>query len=165
MYAKVFAQIFDSSIAENYRARHVFEDLLKLADKTGVVDMTPEAISRRTNCPIEEVVAAISELAAPDPRSRSKDHEGRRIIPVDSRRDWGWIIVNYLHYRAIQDEEARRESWRNAKAKQRERRRNQKQKRVRGIEAESNFDRAVANGATEPQQNALITESLPDKLQ
>lgn len=31
------------------------------------------------------------------------------------------MIVNYEHYRAIQDEEAKRATWRNAKAKQRAR--------------------------------------------
>ena len=120
MYAKIFTQIFDSSIAENYTARHVFEDLLKLADKTGVVDMTAEAIARRTNAPsIKMIKDALGYLSRPDKASRSKSDDGRRIKLVDSRRDWGWIIVNYEHYRAIQDEEARRATWRDAKAKQR----------------------------------------------
>lgn len=119
MYAKIFAQIFDSSIAENYEVRHVFEDLLKLADKTGVVDMTMEAVARRTNVPFEKVKFGIEELMKPDPRSRSHDNEGRRLMPLDSHRDWGWIISNYEHYRAIQDAEALRENWRDAKAKQR----------------------------------------------
>lgn len=121
MYAKVFSQIFDSSIAENYEARHVFQDLLILADRTGVVDMTVEAIARRTNGPAKRIKEAIQFLSQPDPRSRSKEHEGRRLIQLDSRRDWGWIIVNYEHYRSIQDEEARRATWRDAKAKQRQR--------------------------------------------
>lgn len=120
MYAKIFTQIFDSSIAENYVARHVFEDMLKLADKTGVVDMTAEAIYRRTNAPSTKMIKdALAYLARPDKASRSKSDDGRRIKLVDSRRDWGWIIVNYEHYRAIQNEEARRTTWRDAKARQR----------------------------------------------
>ncbi len=120
MYAKIFTQIFDSSIAENYVARHVFEDLLKLADKTGVVDMTAEAICRRTNAPNLKIIKdALTYLSRPDKASRSKTDDGRRIRLIDSRRDWGWLIINYEHYRAIQDEEARRATWRDAKAKQR----------------------------------------------
>lgn len=141
MYAKIFEQIFDSSIAENYRVRHVFEDLLKLADSTGVVDMTPEAISRRINCPLEEVGHALVELAKPDLRSRSPDHEGRRIIPLDSRRDWGWIIVNYALYRALQDEEARRATWRDAKAKQREKIKLPKRKKNPNSDGDSPIER------------------------
>ena len=121
MYAKVFAQIFDSSIAENYEVRHVFEDLLKLADRDGVVDMTLEAVARRTNVPLEKVEFAIGELSKPDPESRSKEHEGRRLVPIDSGRTWGWLIVNYQHYRDLRDEEARRGFFRDAKRRQRER--------------------------------------------
>ena len=95
-------------------------DLLILADSDGVVDMTAEAIARRTNGPLKEIKEAIELLCQPDPRSRSKEHEGRRLIPLDSRRDWGWIIVNYQHYRQIRDEEMRREVWRDMKAKQRQ---------------------------------------------
>jgi hypothetical protein len=40
MYVKIFAQIYDSSIAEDYLVRLVFEDFLILADKHGHVDMT-----------------------------------------------------------------------------------------------------------------------------
>lgn len=96
-------------------------DLLVLADSDGVVDMTPEAISRRTNVPIEEVQKYISELQQPDPTSRSKQEEGRRLVLIDAKRGWGWQIVNYQHYRKIRDEEARRSYFRDAKRKQRKR--------------------------------------------
>ena len=101
MFVKVFSQIFDSSIAENYLTRLVFTDLLTLADLNGVVDMTHESISRRTNVPIETVRAAISELEKPDPRSRTPDCEGRRIKRLDEHRDWGWFVVNYGNFRKI----------------------------------------------------------------
>ena len=119
MFAKIFGQIFDSSIAEDYNCRRMFMDLLVLADSDGVVDMTYEAISRRTNVPIEEVRKYISELLLPDPTSRSKAEEGKRLIPVDTNRDWGWQIVNYEHYRRIRDEEVRRSYFREAQRKYR----------------------------------------------
>ena len=115
VFAKIFAQIFDSSIAEDYIVRHVFMDLLVLADREGVVDMTPDAISRRTNVPIDLVLRAIGELAKPDQRSRSNHEDGRRIILLDSHRDWGWQIVNFEHYRQIRDEESRRAYFRDYK--------------------------------------------------
>jgi hypothetical protein len=121
MYAKIFTQIFDSSIAENYEVRHVFEDLLKLADRDGVIDMTMEAIQRRTNAPMEKVKFGIEMLLLPDVKSRSREHDGRRLIPLDSHRDWGWIVVNYAHYRALQDEETRRMYFRDAKRRERAR--------------------------------------------
>lgn len=123
MFAKVFEQILDSSIANNYELRHFFEDMLKLADMTGVVDMTPEAIARRINLPLERVLPLLAELGSPDPKSRSTAHEGRRIVPVDSHRDWGWIIVNYLHYRNIRDEDERRQYNRDKKREERAKKR------------------------------------------
>lgn len=120
-FVKVFGQILDSSISENYEVRHIFEDLLKLADwRTGVVDMTPQAISRRLNIPIEKVLWGIEELCKPDPDSRSKVEEGRR-LKLLSDRVWGWHIVNYLEYRQQWDMRDKREYDRAAKARERAR--------------------------------------------
>lgn len=104
MYAKIFSQIFDSTLADNWQHRHVFEDLLKLSDQRGYVDMTPESIIARTRLPADMVMEALKALMLPDPRSRSKEEGGRRIVLIDSDRPWGWRIVNYLHYRGIKNE-------------------------------------------------------------
>lgn len=96
-------------MAEDYQTRHVFEDLLKLCDINGVVDMTHEAIARRTNVPLEIVKRGIAELEKADSRSRNPDADGRRIIRLDEHRDWGWLICNYKHYREIASDEQRRE--------------------------------------------------------
>lgn len=119
MYAKVFTSILDSSINSNYQVRHVFEDFLKLADPDGVVDMTPEAIARRTNVPLDIVLFGIAELEKPDPSSRNMVEEGRRLIRLDPHRTWGWQIVNYKHYRAITSEVQKRELTRQRVARHR----------------------------------------------
>jgi hypothetical protein len=119
VFVKVFTQILDSSIADCYLTRFVFEDFLKLADKEGLVDMTASAIARRTNVPLEIVTRSIEKLSEPDPLSRSLDEDGRRIVPIDPQRPWGWRIVNYVHYRNIRDDEARKEYFRERKREQR----------------------------------------------
>ncbi len=161
MYAKIFAQIFDSSIAENYETRHTFEDLLKLADLDGVVDMTMEAISRRTNVPIEKVRVGIEELSKPDPKSRCREKEGRRIVLVDSNRDWGWVIVNYAHYRNLQDEETRRGYFRDAKRRERSRKKPKKMQPPNG--RETRFEDAV-NSGNESEADRIAAEGLPSSL-
>jgi len=108
MYSKIFSQIFESSVADNYTVRHVFMDLLVLADRDGIVDMTPEAISRRTSVPLDVLMPALAALGAPDPRSRASTHQGRRIVPVDPDRGWGWRIVNFRAYHQLRNENARR---------------------------------------------------------
>ena len=110
MYAKIYEQIFDSSIAEDWQVRHVFEDMIKLANRHGEVDMTHEAIARRTNVPLEIVKRAIAELENPDTRSRNPAKDGCRIERMDSHRDWGWRIVNHQFYRQLKTEEDKREA-------------------------------------------------------
>jgi len=109
MFAKIFSQIYDSSIVENPEARFTFMDLLVLADINGVVDMTHEAIARRTNRPIEVIRETIRILESPDGKSRTPDENGVRLLRLDDHRDWGWEIVNYQKFRDIASEEQRRE--------------------------------------------------------
>jgi hypothetical protein len=95
-------------------------DLLVLADRDGVIDMTMDAIARRTNVPITIIDHAISVLMQSDTSSRSDLEEGRRLVLLDSHRDWGWQIVNYDHYRRIRDEEARKAYFRDYKREYRQ---------------------------------------------
>ena len=119
MYAKLFQQIFDSSLAEDFRTRHMFMDLLVLAEPDGRVDMTYEAISRRTNIPVKQVRAYIAKLCKPDPSSRTKACGGARLVKLDPEREWGWQIVNFVNYHKIRDQKARREYMRTYMRKRR----------------------------------------------
>jgi hypothetical protein len=84
-------------------------DLLVLADIDGCVNMTASAIARTTNVPLEQVTDAIEALSMPDVDSQNKSHDGRRLVPIEEGRSWGWRIVSYQEYRKIRDEEQRRE--------------------------------------------------------
>jgi hypothetical protein len=160
MFAKIFAQIFDSSISREYMVRYVFIDLLVLADRDGVVDMTLDAIARRTNVPEEIVAHAIARLMEQDRKSRSHEEEGRRLIPLDSHRDWGWQIVNYEHYRNIKDEEARRTYFRDKKREQR----SKTIKPVRPSPTVSNLVKdipTVSNNVTQAEADTEAKEQKP----
>lgn len=99
LYTRVFVQILDSSIAEDYTLRHVFEDFLKLVDwKTGCVDITREAMARRLNIPLKILNEKITALESPDPASRDPDNDGRRLERLDDHRDWGWRVLNWQKY-------------------------------------------------------------------
>lgn len=119
MYAKIFQSILDSSVANDWQVRIVFEDMLILADKFGMVDMTVEAIQRRTGLPMDIVQYGIKKLLDPDPSSRHKESDGRRIELIDDRRDWGWQIVNYEKYSKMRTAEERRDYMREYKREQR----------------------------------------------
>lgn len=121
MFAKVFASLWQGSMVGKSDVQLVFIYMLANCDAGGVFDQTPEVVSALTGLPLDRVREAIAILEAPDPRSRTANLDGRRIVLMDDHRDWGWQIVNYVDYRNARDEEARREQNREAKARQRER--------------------------------------------
>lgn len=107
-YARVFTKILTSSIARDWQVRHVFEDLLKLADEDGTIDMPVDAIARLTNVPVEIVERAVRVLESPDPSSHTQTDGGRRLARLDDHRDWGWLIVTFEKYGAIKNKEDER---------------------------------------------------------
>lgn len=123
MYGKVFSSMYDGTLATKgpWQALVTFQQMIVLADKDGVVDMTAHAISRRTSIPLEIIEAGIAELALPDPESRSAVEDGRRIVLLEGHRTWGWQIVNYAKYSALRSAEERREYMRIAQAEHRAR--------------------------------------------
>ena len=121
MYGKLFVQMYDGTLATKgpWQAMITFQQMIILADKDGIVDMTAEVISRRSTFPLEHVLIGIDALEQADPGSRTPDHDGRRIVRLDEHRDWGWQIVNHAHYRKIRSEEERREYQRDLMRKRR----------------------------------------------
>lgn len=110
-YGKLFASMFDGTLATRgpWQALVTFQQLLILCDQEGNVDMTPEAIARRTTVPLEIIETGIRALEQPDPESRLPHEEGRRIVRLSEHRSWGWHIVNHAHYRNVRTPQDRRE--------------------------------------------------------
>lgn len=121
MYAKVFKTMFDGTLRGKSDALLVFVNLLANCDREGFVDRHFRAISEETGIPIDRVTKAISELEGPDPESRSREMQGRRLERLDDHRAWGWKIVNYEKYRDMQRETDRLELNRQRQQRFRER--------------------------------------------
>lgn len=121
MYGKIFASMYDGTLVEDWQTRLVFIDMIVLCDPDGYLDMTPEALSRRTNVPLDIIKKAIKELEASDLKSRSNQDNGARIIRTDEHRDWGWQIVNHEKYKALQDMDTVRAQTKERTRKYRER--------------------------------------------
>ena len=98
MYGKLFEQMYDGTLATKgpWEALVTFQQLIILADKDGNVDMTAEAISRRTTIPLTIIQEGLRGLILPDPQSRTPTEDGKRITPLSPDRDWGWHIVNQI---------------------------------------------------------------------
>lgn len=171
MYGKVFTQMYDGTLATRgpWQALVTFQQMIVLCDSDGVIDMTPEAIARRTTLPLDIVNIGIAALEQPDAESRTPALEGRRIVRLSDQRTWGWKIVNYAHYRALRSQEDRREYMRTY---QRERRDalstnvnnvnfvNQSSKQKQEAESIKSKTLVAPNGATRPKR--AVGSRLPD---
>lgn len=130
MYVKLFASIYQGTLRGNSHGLLVFTNLLAHADKDGFVDIHPRAISEEVGLPVDHVRAALEVLESPDDESRSPEEQGRRIVRMDDHRAWGWRVVNYAKYRAIRNEEDRREQNRQAQERFRQKSKPRKPKKA-----------------------------------
>jgi hypothetical protein len=99
-YAKLDQRIVYSSMwEEDGDTCKVWITFLALKHiKTGVVDKNPTGIARLCNLPLEKVMKAISKFESPDPNSSSKEHEGRRLLKLETG---GWLVVNHERYMSL----------------------------------------------------------------
>jgi hypothetical protein len=77
---------------------------------------------------LEQCHNGLQRLQEPDPYSRTKDNEGRRIIEIDG----GWALLNYPKYRDLKSEEENREKNRVKVANWREKQKQNVTKTVTG---------------------------------
>lgn len=99
MYNKLFTKILDSSIwLESMPTRLVWVTLIAAMDETGFCAFSaPQNLANRAIVPIEDTLAAITTLEAPDVNSADPDNDGRRIERVPG----GWMVLNAGKYRAM----------------------------------------------------------------
>lgn len=105
MYVKLFATLIHSTIwREDLHVKVLWITMLAMADEQGDVWASIPGLADAARVSIEQCQDALTRLSAPDPYSRTKDHEGRRIEVVDG----GWRLLNYRKYRQLRDAEHRR---------------------------------------------------------
>lgn len=109
MYGKTFTSLWEGSMVGQADAQLVFIFLFCHCDHEGFVEAHPAGIAAKTGIPLDRVENTIDLLESPDPKSRSKEEEGRRIIPLDGDHVSGWKVVNYKYYRDLRRQEDRRE--------------------------------------------------------
>lgn len=81
------------------------------------VELNPKLLAAILGETEADVAAAIKRLCEPDPESRSKEHQGRRLIQLGT---FDYQIVNGAKYRAMRDEETRRAQNREAQQRHRQ---------------------------------------------
>jgi hypothetical protein len=82
------------------------------------VELNPAILASILGTDARSIEAAIAYLCAPDPRSRTKDHDGKRLI---REGEFQYFMPTHEKYRAIRNDDDRREYFRVKKAEQRAR--------------------------------------------
>jgi hypothetical protein len=98
-YAPLFSSLTTGTLCGRWPDIGLWPIVLSLADKDGVVDVTPAFIAGVTGLPHDDVVACMRRFCEPDPYSRSNAENGARLVLLDPHRDWGWQVVNFARYR------------------------------------------------------------------
>jgi hypothetical protein len=116
-FVKIYSTILQSSVwFEDAPIRVLWITLLAMADRRGVVVASLPGLAHAANVTREQCEAGLLKLSAPDPDSKSKSREGRRIREIKG----GWAILNYTKYRELRTEgqvvdAERKKRWRKAK--------------------------------------------------
>jgi hypothetical protein len=105
-YSKLFTSILDSTIwSESVTTKIMWVTMLAMTDSAGCVFASVPGLAKRAGVSISEGETALKCFLSPDPYSRTKEHEGRRIKEIDG----GWQLLNYDKYSQAKSREHRNE--------------------------------------------------------
>jgi hypothetical protein len=142
-YAKLWSSIVHSTVwQEPLPTKVVWVTMLALSDMRGYVGASVPGLAHAAGVTVPECEAALERFLAPDPYSRTKEHEGRRIVVEDG----GWRLLTYEKHREAKAEEDRRIQNREAQKRWRENRKKRKQ--------DSNAPNAYRNGNNQTSAQA-----------
>jgi hypothetical protein len=107
-YAKLSGRLIWSSVwrRESKETKLVWITMLALKDARQIVDISVAGLADAAGVTDEECQEALARLKSPDPRSRTKTEDGRRIKEVETG---GWFIVNGEMYQQLWNDADRRE--------------------------------------------------------
>ena len=119
-WTRLLSSITDSSVwFEDDKTLRVWIAMMAMSDRDGYVWASVLGVANRAQVTVEQARAALDKFMGPDPESRSKDFDGRRVEEVDR----GWLLLNKVRFRDMRDEDDRRRKERERKRAQREKKR------------------------------------------
>jgi len=118
MYGKTFESMYEGSMVGS--GIHVFAvwNYIITKQKHGFIEINPKLLAFTLGGQEADIQAALDFLQQPDPLSRSKELEGRRLVKDGQ---FQYRIVNWAHYDQIRNEIERRDYNRVRKQQQRQR--------------------------------------------
>lgn len=110
-FTKVYRSMLTSSLwtmphPRLHMVRCVWMTLMLLADKRGYVHASVPGLAAAAIVTLEEAEEALQLFREPDRYSRTREHEGRRLVDTDG----GWLLLNYESHRAAALDELTKQS-------------------------------------------------------
>lgn len=164
MYGKFHASAFTGSMrGAGPIAFAVWAYVIANTSQHSVIELNPDVVAFLLGCKSAEVEAAIEYLCSPDPKSRCKDHEGRRLL---KEGEFQYFVPTHSRYRAMKNTEEKREYNRQKKQEQRLRDSSVKHdvKDVKDVNTTTGYgyasDSEAPEGGTGGNQIVLLKEGL-----
>jgi hypothetical protein len=106
-FSKLFSSLVTSTVwLEDDATRIVWITILALKNRNGEVAASIPGLAHSANVSVPACRKALATLSGPDPDSRTKDHEGRRIAAIPG----GWRVLNHFKYRDAMSQAERKAS-------------------------------------------------------
>jgi hypothetical protein len=98
-YTPLYDHMLSGTLYGRWPHTGIWACLLSRATREGVIDEVPASLAAAIGVPVDVLMQCIHDFMQPDPGSRTKDHDGRRLALIDPNRDWGWRVLNHGKYR------------------------------------------------------------------
>lgn len=98
-YTPLYDTMLTGTLYGRWPHTGIWACLLSRASREGVIDEVPASLAAAIGVSEELLRSCIGDFMQPDPGSRTKAHDGRRLELIDSNRDWGWKVLNHSKYR------------------------------------------------------------------
>lgn len=106
LYGKFFSSAFEGSMVGAGADVFAVWGYVIARSPAGMVEINPTMVAAAIGMTSERVSEAVTYLCSPDPNSRNPDEEGRRLV---QEGPYLYRVVSHSAYRAIRNEDDRRE--------------------------------------------------------
>ena len=156
MYGKCFESQYEGSmIGAGLNVFAVWNYIIVKA-RAGRVEINTKLLAFTLGGTEDEINRALIFLCSPDPKSRSKDEEGRRIV---KEGEFQYRLVNWEYYQKIRNQDDRREYNRLKQAEYRAKNKAERQPSAKFQVRESRYVKAHGDG-DQPAADAIAAEGL-----
>ena len=171
IYGKVFGSLFEGSMvgagAEVFALMaYVISHMQPNKEREEFVKLNPDILGPIIGETSEVMQGAIDYLCAPDLKTSTPGHEGRRLVKREAYLYW---VVNGKHYREVKNEEDRRIKAADRQARWRSEHSKSRSPRTRA-QAAANYDNGLSafvtaknNGKSDEEAHAIAFKASGDQ--